>query len=104
MKVLRGAHLEDVTGYSASFSLPDRKPPTAQQLIMADNIYGIKRVPEKMIENIKKYGCEKMLTQRPEEWTKEFKRHRAEIIWKFNPLWEGDSGGVTNAVRLIHSK
>lgn len=82
----------------------DQQPITAKQLIMAKSIYGIKRVPPKVIENLKKYGCEKMLTERPDEWTKEFKRYRAEIIWKFNPLWSGDSGGVTNAVRRIHSK
>lgn len=101
---LEGAHREDVTGYAASFSLPDRKPTTAEQLIMADNIYGIKRVPERVIENIKKYGCEKMLTERPDKWTKEFKRQRAKIIWQFNPLWRGDTGGLTNSVIRIDSK
>lgn len=108
---LEGTNYEDTICYSANFQLPNgdnRKPPTAEQLIMAKNICGVKHLSPEVIEKIKKYGCEIMLKERPNEWTKEFIKHKVKIILELNPNWEGSicckGFCVTNVVSKIHSE
>ncbi len=53
---------------------------TAEQLIKAQNIRGLKYCPGYIIDKIKEYGCGEMLSKSPDEWSYELQERRRNLM------------------------
>lgn len=54
----------------------------AEQLIVANSIYGIKNCPASVLNKIEEYGCTEMINKPRSEWSLDFIVHRAGVIIK----------------------
>lgn len=79
---LQGTNLMDSNLEGANFK--NAKFLTAEQLIVANNIYEIKDCPPKVLEDIiNQYGCEEMIKKKPNYWSDKFRQHRKNLLIKW---------------------
>lgn len=67
------AQLERATFYKSEGLKPE-------QLIRARDLCGIKIYSKTVLRKIREYGCDEMLTKHPDEWSKEFIKHRRQLL------------------------